>query len=120
MASFIELDCPCGARVPIPQATFESGGKFPIRLKFTPDGSQAWVSNAQSNTVAVFDAKTRQLLDTIEVGEVPVGILMTPDGGRAFVANTNANQITVIDVPDRKVLRSFTTGTEPDGMAWAD
>ena len=100
-------------------ATFESGGQFPIRLKFTPDGSQAWVSNARSNTVAVFDAKTRQLLDTIEVGEVPVGILMTPDGGRAFVANTNANQITVIDVPARKVLRSFTTGTEPDGMAWA-
>lgn len=100
-------------------ATFESGGRFPIRLKFTPDGAQAWVSNAQSNRVAVFDTKTRQLLDTIEVGEVPVGILMTPDGSRAFVANTNANQVTVIDVAARKVLRSFTTGTEPDGMAWA-
>jgi len=100
--------------------TFESGGRFPIRLKFTPDGSQAWVSNAQSNRVAVFDASTRQLIDTIEVGEVPVGIVMTPDGSRAFVANTNANQVTVIDVAERKVLRSFTTGTEPDGMAWAE
>jgi YVTN family beta-propeller protein len=101
-------------------ATFESGGQFPIRIKFTPDGSQAWVSNAQSNTVTVFDTESRQLLDTIEVGAVPVGILMTPDGSRAFVANTNANQVTVIDVPARKVLTTFTTGTEPDGMAWAD
>ncbi len=100
-------------------ATFESGGKFPIRVKFTPDGRQAWVSNAQSNSVSVFDAKTRQLVATMEVGAVPVGIQMTPDGGRAFVANTNANQVTVFDVPGRKILTTFTTGNEPDGMAWA-
>jgi len=100
-------------------ATFESGGKFPIRVKFTPDGRQAWVSNAQSNSVSVFDAKTRKLVATMEVGAVPVGIQMTPDGGRAFVANTNANQVTVFDVPGRKILTTFTTGNEPDGMAWA-
>ncbi len=101
-------------------ATFESGGQFPIRIKFTPDGKQAWVSNARSNTVAVFEVASRKLLDTIQVGAVPVGILMTPDGRRAFVANTNANQVTVIDVLQRRVLRSFTTGNEPDGMAWAE
>lgn len=99
--------------------TIESGGRFPIRLKFTPDGKQAFVSNAQSNTVTVFDVVTRRLTDTIEVGQVPVGIQMTPDGTRAFVANTNANLVTVIDVPGRKVVRHFTTGNEPDGMAWA-
>lgn len=93
---------------------------MPIRLKFTPDGKQVWVSNARSNSVSVFDTQSRQLLGTIEVGAVPVGILMTPDGQRAFVANTNANQVTVIDIPTRTVLRTFTTGTEPDGMAWAD
>ena len=74
---------------------------------------------ARSNSVTVFDAATRKLLATVEVGAVPVGIQMTPDGKRAFVANTNANQVTVLDVPGRKVLRTFTTGTEPDGMAWA-
>ena len=100
-------------------ATFESGGKFPIRVKFTPDGRQAWVSNAQSNSVSVFDAKTRERIAMIEVGEVPVGIQMTPDGGRAFFAITNANQVTVFDVPGRKILTTFTTGNEPDGMAWA-
>ena len=100
-------------------ATFESGGKFPIRVKFTPDGRQAWVSNAQSNSVSVIDAKTRERIALIEVGAVPVGIQMTPDGRRAFVANTNANQVTVFDVPGRKILTTFTTGNEPDGMAWA-
>jgi YVTN family beta-propeller protein len=98
--------------------TLESGGKMPIRAKFTPDGKQVWVSNAQSNSVTVFDTKTRQLVATIEVGQMPVGIQMTPDGKRAYVANTNANLVTVLDVPARKVLSTFSTGTEPDGMAW--
>ena len=97
----------------------ESGGQMPIRVKFTPDGKQVWVSNARSNSVTVFDAGSRKLLATIEVGAVPVGIQMSPDGRRAFVANTNANQVTVIDVSSRKILRTFATGNEPDGMAWA-
>ena len=99
--------------------TFASGGKFPIRVKFTPDGRLALVSNAQSNQVAVFDAKTRELLGTIEVGAVPVGIQITPDGKLAYVANTNANLVSVLDIATRKVTATFTTGNEPDGMAWA-
>ncbi|MBI3663794.1 MAG: beta-propeller fold lactonase family protein [Acidobacteria bacterium] len=99
--------------------SFDSGGKMPIRVKFTPDGKEVFVSNAQSNLVSVFDAKTRALLAKVEVGMVPVGIQMTPDGKRAFVANTNANKISVIDVAARKVVSTFETGKEPDGMAWA-
>ncbi len=99
--------------------TFESGGKMPIRVKFTPDGKEVLVSNAQSNMVSVFNAGTRALVAKIEVGMMPVGIQMTPDGKRAFVANTNANKVSVIDVAARKVLSTFETGNEPDGMAWA-
>ena len=99
--------------------SFDSGGKMPIRAKFTPNGKEVLVSNAQSNMVSVFNAKTRALVAKIEVGVVPVGIQMTPDGKRAFVANTNANKISVIDIAARKVVRTFETGTEPDGMAWA-
>lgn len=97
---------------------FESGGRFPIRVKFTPDGREAWVSCLQSDAVTVFDARTRQLLATVPVGAAPVGIQMTPDGKRAYVANTNADLVTVFDVPGRKVLATFTTGNEPDGMGW--
>ena len=102
-----------------PTASFDSGGVMPIRVKFTPNGKEVFVSNARSNSVTVFDAASRKLVATIEVGAVPVGIQMTPDGKRAFVANTNDNKVSVLDVPGRKVLRTFQTGTEPDGMAWA-
>ena len=100
-------------------AKIESGGQFPIRVKFTPDGKEAWVSCLQSNAVTVFDARSRKLLATIAVGAAPVGIQMAPDGKRAYVANTNDDLVTVIDVGARKVVRTFTTGNEPDGMAWA-
>jgi YVTN family beta-propeller protein len=99
--------------------TFESGGRTPIRLKFTPDGREVWVTHANSDTAVVFDASSRQPLATVALARVPVGLLITPDGRRAFIANSNANQVTVVDVPGRKVLRSFATGTEPDGLAWA-
>jgi YVTN family beta-propeller protein len=100
-------------------ATFDSGGTFPIRLKFTPDGRQAWVSNGRSNTLVLFDTAKRAPLATIEVGAMPVGIQMTPDGRRAFVANTNDDRVTVLDVVKAAVIDSFATGSEPDGMAWA-
>lgn len=100
-------------------ASFESGGKMPIRVKFTPDGTQAWVSTARSNAVTVFDAARRSKVATIPVGSMPVGIEISPDGRHAFVANTNDNKVTVIDVKARKAIRSFTTGNEPDGMAWS-
>jgi YVTN family beta-propeller protein len=102
------------------QTTIASGGKFPIRVKITPDGKQAWVSNAYSNRVTVFDVASREIIGSIEVGAVPVGIVITPDGRRAFIANTNDNKVTVIDVAQRKILRTFEPGTEPDGMAWAE
>ena len=100
-------------------AKLESGGKFPIRVKFTPDGREAWVSCLQSNAVTVFDAKTRQILATVPVAAAPVGIQMSPDGKRAYVANTNDDLVTVLDIAARKVIATFTTGNEPDGMAWA-
>jgi YVTN family beta-propeller protein len=99
-------------------ASFDSGGRMPIRVKLTPDGKQALVSNAQSASVTVFDVATRKLVATIDVGAVPVGIQITPDGKSAYVANTNDDKVSVIDVASRKVVGSFSPGKEPDGMAW--
>lgn len=100
-------------------ASFPSGGKIPIRLKFTPDGKQVWVSNAESNSMGIFDAGERKAVATMEVGQVPVGMVMSPEGSRVFVATTNANQVAVIDTATRKIVGRFSPGNEPDGIAWA-
>ena len=109
------LDAASGSVV----ARFKSGGVMPIRVKFTPDGRLAFVSNGKTNRVVVFDTTTRQAVKTIAVGTMPVGIQMEPTGTRAYVANTNDNTVCVIDIPTRTVMTILNTGKEPDGMAWA-
>jgi len=92
---------------------------LPIRAKFTPDGSEVWISNGTSNQVAVFHAESRELLDTIDVGAMPIGILMSPEGEHVFIANTQDDLVTVIDAATREVIDQISTGDEPDGLAWA-
>jgi YVTN family beta-propeller protein len=100
--------------------TFSAGGEGPQRVEFTPDGSQVWSSNVRSNTLTVFDAKTRKLLGSVSVGAGPAGIVFSPDGKRGYFALSGAGQIAVIDVAGRRVERTIATGTEPDGIAWSN
>jgi YVTN family beta-propeller protein len=99
--------------------SFPSGGKSPLRMRFTPDGKEVWISNVDGKQVSVFDAASRKLLTTIGVDGGPQGMVFSADGKRGYFAVSNANQVTIMDVPGRKVLGTIDVGTEPDGMAWA-
>jgi YVTN family beta-propeller protein len=46
-------------------------GRFPNRLKFTPDGRHVLVSNAAAGTLGVYDARGRRLAATVALGEGP-------------------------------------------------
>ncbi|MDZ4148480.1 MAG: YncE family protein [Flavobacteriaceae bacterium] len=110
--------------------------KFPIRVKFTHQSNLALVSNAQTGTVNVFDARTDELLHTIsmeatatekepgrlfqqfEDSPVPVGILIHPNDKYAYVANTNADVITVINLETFAVEKRLKAGREPDGLGF--
>jgi len=99
--------------------TFAAGGEGPQRVQFTPDGKEAWVSNVRNDTLTVFDAKSRKMVATLNVGKSPAGIVFSPDGRRGYFALSGANQVAVIDVAARKVVQTYETGIEPDGIAWA-
>lgn len=115
--------------------SISSTGRFPIRVKITPDGVHALVSNAFSGEVAVFDVATRKRTTVIPMvdeatetddarlfadqqGPVPIGILIEPDGRHAYVANTNADLVTVLDLQTWSVVGRLEAGRQPDGMAW--
>lgn len=116
-------------------ATFPSGGVYPNRLRFTPDGRLVLVSNAASGTVQLFDARTRAPVaaipfprDTAKApadggpmsgSAVPLGILISPDSRTAYVATAAHNEIAVVDIPGRRIVATLRTGDEPDGMAFA-
>lgn len=96
-----------------------AAGKFPIRVKFTPDGKRVLISNAQGGDVVVYDAATRREIKRINVGDAPIGILVQPDGKRAYIAATQSNKVIVLDLEKLEVAGTIATGREPDGMAWA-
>ncbi len=112
-------------------------GDFPIRAKFSPDGSYFLVSNARSGDIKVFHAEEKTLAANISLkielsddpegryfaaefqgSSIPIG-LVVPDNKNAYIANTNADVVTVIDLEDFEIIGHFKTGKQPDGIAFS-
>lgn len=100
------------------EATLDSGGEDPIRVRFRPDGHEVWVSNRTSKTVTIFDAYSRELLGSVELAIQPWDIVFSADSRRAFVSAPEQNEVHIVDVATREVVGSFYAGAQPLGMAW--
>ena len=98
--------------------TIDLGTKRSNRLKFTPDGKLALVSDLDAGEVLVIDVATRAVTKRIPLGKMVEGILMQPDGARAYVAVNGDNYIAVLDLKTLAVTSRIETGKGPDGMAW--
>ena len=88
------------------------------RLKFTPDGKYALISDLGGTEVIVMDAATRQEIKRIDVGGGAAGIQMSADGSRAFAAVGSQNGVAIIDLKTLTMTGRIATGPGPDGLAW--
>ena len=98
--------------------TIAIGTKRSNRIKLTPDGKFALVSDIDTGEVVVLDAPARKVIAHIPVGKSPEGILMPPAGGMAYVAVNGDNFVALIDLKTWQVTKKIQTGIGPDGMAW--
>jgi len=98
--------------------TFNIHTKRSNRIKFTPDGKLALVSDLSGSELVVLDAASRKEVKRINVGKAPEGILIVPDGSRAYIAVSGENQIAILDLKTLEVTGHLATGNGPDGMAW--
>lgn len=89
------------------------------RLRFTPDGRLAFLSDPGGTDLVVIDRATRKEVKKIAVGRGGGGIQMVPDGSRAFVALGQDNAVVLVDVKTLTVTGRVSTGRNPDGLAWA-
>jgi YVTN family beta-propeller protein len=99
--------------------TINARTKHSNRLKFTPDGKLALISDPETNEVVVVDAATRTITKTLSIGQNPGGILIVPDGSRAYVALAGDNAVAVIDLNKLEISGHIESGQGPDGLAWA-
>ena len=98
--------------------TTNIGTRRSNRVKLTPDGRFALVSDLDAGEVLVIHAPDREAITRIPLGKMPEGILIPAGGGVAYVAVNGDNFVAVIDLKTWQVTGKIRTGTGPDGMAW--
>jgi YVTN family beta-propeller protein len=98
--------------------TIALGTKRSNRIKLTPDGKFALVSDLDAGDLVIVDAAARKEIKRIALGKMPEGILITPDGSQVFVAVNGDNNVAVIDPKSWTVIRRISAGKGPDGLAW--
>lgn len=100
--------------------TIDAHTKRSNRLKFTPDGNLALISDLNTGDLVILDGHTGAERKRMNLGHGLAGILITPDGSRAYVAATSDNNVAVVNLKTLKVDGRLQTGKGPDGMAWVE
>jgi YVTN family beta-propeller protein len=88
------------------------------RVKITPDGRLALVSDLGAGQLLVLDAHQYREIKRLDLGSSPAGILVTPDGATAYVAVSGSDRVAGVDLETLSVAKTIETGHGPDGMAW--
>ena len=95
---------------------YDVKGKSPHMVFPAPAGEWAFVSNADSDTVAAIELRTGGV-NLIAAGAHPQGGAFSPSADRLYVTATNANQISIIDPKAQKVTGVIPTGKGPARIA---
>jgi YVTN family beta-propeller protein len=93
-------------------------GAQPHEVAVSPDGREAWVSNAGAGTLSVFDLGRLEEVASVrhEGFKFPHGSAFTPDGKKFYLACTERNSVFAIDPAGRRVLAEIPTGQSDSHM----
>lgn len=100
-------------------------GSHPSAVALRPGHAEAWVANANDDTLSVVDTAGRKLVRTVAVsafpgaprGASPTALAFAPDGRRLYVALSGANAIAVVDPASGAELGRIPTAWYPSSVA---
>jgi YVTN family beta-propeller protein len=95
---------------------FDVKGKSPHMVIASKDGSRAWVSNTDSDSVAVINLKSGAT-NVIGTGRKPQGGVLSANGERLYITNRDDGRIAVIDTKTSKEVGRIETGKNPGRVA---
>ena len=64
----------------------------------------------------MINARSRQLITTVRVGERPWGIALSPDGKTLYAANGRSDDVSMIDLESKKEVGRIKVGGSPWGV----
>ncbi len=94
----------------------EPKGSTPLMMTVAPDQT-VWVQETDSNTNAVFDPVTLQLIKRTLTGKAPIAASFSADGKYGFIGHNNDTVVTVIDMKTYEEVQRIQVGTNPQKLA---
>jgi YVTN family beta-propeller protein len=83
-------------------------------IALAPELNRGFISCGKSNTVKVFDLKSRTLLASVATGDGPDAILYERHTERVFAFNGRGRSVTVIDAKTNIVVATIPLGGKPE------
>jgi YVTN family beta-propeller protein len=100
-------------------ATFASGAKTPLRVRFTSDGKRGVITHADPPQLTVFEVASRKIVGRVALPQRPKIVALSAEGTRAYISHPEADSVSVVDLTKLAVIGSIKTGKQPDGVAYA-
>lgn len=95
-------------------------GDEPRYVAIAPGDTEAYVTNAASQTVSIIALRgdnAFRVIGQLSTGAEPRGAAVTPNGTRLFVANYSEGTVSVFDLKNRTALGKVTVGGNPVALA---
>lgn len=89
-------------------------GNLPSVLAISPDGSEAWVLNENSNSVSVIQTSSNTVLGTISL-LAPKDIVFSPDGSSAYIAD-GSTHLYIVDTSSYFIASTIVTPRINDAL----
>jgi YVTN family beta-propeller protein len=91
-------------------------GSMPKGAILSHDGKKFYVTNfgqLDKKNVTIYDARTLEQLDQIDVPGVIVESALSADGKTLFISNFRRSSVMFVDIASKKVTHEIKTGTHP-------
>jgi DNA-binding beta-propeller fold protein YncE len=83
-------------------------------VALAPESGRGFISNGRTDSLVVFDLKTRQKTGEVKTGANPDAVLYDSFSGRVFSFNGRSADATAVDAADNKVAGTIPLGGKPE------
>lgn len=88
----------------------------PLELELSPDGRRIYVVCEGNDSLLAVDARTKQVVRRVKVGQKPKGIALSPDSKTLYISNEWSDTVSEIDADSFRVRRTLKAGWGPVGL----